>query len=165
MNEATKQFFVKLHLKDELSGASYVDWAMDCLEEGFDTKSLRLLAGMNKTHSIEADFDELFRQSLEELGWKYPGKKEALFNYAKDMAKQVLSNEIDAVEAVEKISEIYVRLGCPAELEIWNLLNEGHSDEWFDSSRWIPGLSKFNRENWLAVVKREAQNLTEQNFL
>jgi len=165
MNETTKQFFLKLILEQWTDGSGYVDWAFSCLEEGFDSKSLRLLAGFDKKHPYKADFEDMFRQALNELGWRYLTDKEVMLGYAKNLAKQILSEESDAAGTVEKISEIYVRLGFPAELEIWNILNEGHSYEWFDSSRWIPGLSKFNRENWLEVVKREAKNLTEQNFL
>ena len=106
MNEATKQFFAKLYLQ-QVTSDDYVDWAFACLEEGFDSKSLRLLAGTDKSHTIKADFEDLFRQSLVELDWKYLDKKESLFNYAKDIAKKILSNEIGSQEAVEKIQEIH----------------------------------------------------------
>lgn len=164
MNEATKQFFAKLYLQ-QITDGDYVDWAMDCLEQGFDSKGLRLLAGMSKTHSITADFNDLFRQSLSELNWIYLDKKESLFNYAKEVAKQILAGEIESVEAVEKIHKICIQLGSPAELEMWNLLYDGHSSDWDDRSRWIPFMSTYNHERWLQCVQLEAIDLAKANSL
>ena len=163
MNEVTKQFFVKLYLQ-KASSDDYVDWAIDCLEEGLDSKSLRLLAGMSKTHSITADFEDLFRQSLSELNWNYLDKKESLFNLAKEIAKQILSGEIESVEAVDRIHEVYVQLGYPAKLEMWNLLYDGHSYDWYDKS-WIPFMSTYNHERWLQYVQLEAIDLASANSL
>lgn len=116
MNEATKQFFLRLNLEQWMGGDEYVDWAFTCLEEGVDSKSLRLLAGFDKKHPHKADFEELFRQSLDELGWRYLTDEEVLLDYAKSLAKQFLSKEIESVEAVEKINGIYIQLGFPDEL-------------------------------------------------
>ncbi len=164
MNEATKQFFLQLYLESELDGSEYVDWAFTCLEEGFDSKSLRLLAGFSRDHPYKADFEELFRQSLNELDWGYLTDKEVLLNYAKGLAKQILSGEIESAEAVEKIYGIYGQLGFPAELEAWSLFYEGHSTEWYERSRWIPFMQKYNHEKWLEAVKREAKDLIEADF-
>lgn len=164
MNEATKQFFAKLYLEQWINGSEYVDWAFTCLEEGFDSKSLRLLAGLDKKHPYKIDFEELFRQSLEELGWKYLDKRESLLNYAKAIAKQILSDEIESVEAVEKIYKVYVQLGYPDELETWNLLYDGYSNDWYDKSSWIPFMSTYNHERWLQYVKLEATDLAKADF-
>lgn len=164
MNEATKQFFLRLNLNQWTDGSEYVDWAFTCLEEGFDSKSLRLLAGFDKKHPYKIDFEELFRQALSELGWRYLTDEEVLFDYARSLAKQILSEEIDAGEGVEKINSIFFQLGYPDELKIWNSLYEGHSYDWYDKSRWIPFMSTFNKDNWLKVVKLEATNLANANY-
>lgn len=145
------------------TNADFVDWAFDCLEEGFDSKSLRLLAGLSKDHNISRDFDELFEKSLNELGWRYLSESEVLPDFAKDIAKSIISGEQKAVDGVEMISDIHFRLGSPKELEIWMLLEEGHSDEWYDPS-WIPFLTTFNYEKWHEVVMREAKELASPNF-
>ena len=164
MNEATKQLFVNLYLEDDFTNENFVDWAMNCLEEGFDSKSLRLLAGMDRNHTFRADFEELFRQSLKELDWKYLDKKESLFGYAKDIAKQILSDEIDLSKAVDEIHKVSVRLGYPDELQMWELFYDGHSYDWYDKSRWIPFMSTYNHERWLQYVKLEAIDLASANF-
>jgi hypothetical protein len=163
MNEATKQFFLKLNLEVHLDGSEYVDWAMDCLEEGLDSKSLRLLAGFDKKHPYKSDFEELFRQSLNELDWKYLSNEEVLFDYTKSLARQILSGEIKPAKGVEKIYGIYIQLGLPSELQIWDLLYDGHSSDWYDRSRWLPFMSTYNHEKWLDAVKLEAKNLVDAN--
>lgn len=163
MNETTKQFFLKLYLEDWTNGSEYVDWAFSCLEEGFDSKSLRLLAGLNKKHPYQTDFEELFRTSLNELDWKYLSVKEVLLAYAKSFAKQILSGEIEPDAGVEKVQSIYFRLGFPEELEYWSDLADGSSSEWEDTT-WIPGVYKYNHEKWLEAVMREANFLVERDF-
>lgn len=163
MNEATKQFFVKLYLQ-QAANADYVDWAFACLEEDFDSKSLRLLAGLNKNHSIKADFEELFRQAISELGWNYPNEKEVLLNHSKEIAKKILSGEIKEAKGCELINDIYFELGFPPELEVWTYLDGGHSTEWYDRIWWIPFMQKFNQKNWFEAVRREAENLAKTNF-
>ena len=163
MNEATKQFFAKLYLQ-KASSDDYVDWAFACLDEGLDSKSLRLLAALSKNHSIKADFEELFRLSLNELDWNYLSKKEVLIDYAKDLAKQILSGEIEPEDGIEIINKIYLQLNFPPQLEMWGYF-DGHSAEWYDRSRWwIPFISTYNHERWLEAVKGEAKDLIETDF-
>lgn len=163
MNEATKQFFAKLYLQ-QITNGDYVDWAFACLEKGFDSKSLRLLAGLDRNHTIKADFEELFRRSLVELGWDYPNEKEVLLNHSKNIAKEILAGEIEAAKGCEQINEIYYQLGFPPELEVWTYLDGGHSDEWYDRVWWIPFMQKFNQKNWFEAVNREAKDLIETDF-
>lgn len=160
MSEVTKQIFTKIYL-EKINNEDYVDWAIDCLEDGFDSTSLRELAGLNKNHSINADFEELFNNSLNELGWKFLNEKEVLLNYSKDLAKKILSSEIEAVEGSELINKIYHKLSFPKELENWSYIDGGHSSEWYDRSRWFPFIQKFNHKKWLSAVMKEANDLLE----
>ena len=164
MNESTKQFFAKLYLK-QITNGDYVDWAISCLEEKFDSKGLRLLAGMSKAHLIEDDFKDLFRQSLTELNWDYLEKKESLFNHAKKIAKQLLSGEIEYDDAVAKIHEVYIELSYPTELEMWSYFYNGHSSDWYERSHWIPFIQTYNHDRWIQYVKLEAIDLAKANFL
>lgn len=159
MNEITKQFFLRINLEPNLEDSEYVDWAMECLVDGFDSKSLRLLAGFDKRHPYKADFEELFRKSLDELGWDYLSDKEVLFDYAKSLAKQILSEEIEINEGVEKLNSVYILLGFPTELEMWSLLYDGHSSDWYDRVWWFPFMQTYNHQNWIEAVKREAEYL------
>ncbi|HRH40943.1 MAG TPA: hypothetical protein PKY82_04810 [Pyrinomonadaceae bacterium] len=164
MNEITKQLFARIYL-DKITSDNFVDWAIDCLEEGLDTKSLRLLAGLDKNHPIEADFNELFRKSLDELGWKYLGEKEVLLDHAQNLAKKILSGELDPIKGSEQIHQIYIQLHFPDELQYWRYLDDGHLSEWFDKVWWIPFMQKYNHKNWLEAVMREAKKLSETVFV
>ncbi len=93
-----------------------------------------------------------------------PEEEKELFAKAQEIAKKILSNEIDSQEAVEKIREIHFQLGYPDELEIWSLLYDGHSSDWYDKSRWIPFMSTYNHERWLQCVRLEAIDLANANF-
>lgn len=47
---------------------------------------------------------------------------------------------------------------------MWNLLYDGHSSEWYERSRWLPFIQKYNHEKWLEAVKLEATNLANAKF-
>ena len=87
-----------------------------------------------------------------------------LFVQSKELAKKILSNEIETEEAVEKIRNIYVQLGFPAELEMWNLLYDGHSSDWYERSRWLPFIQTYNHESWLQIVRLEATDLANRDY-
>ncbi|MBS1795192.1 MAG: hypothetical protein JSS81_15140 [Acidobacteria bacterium] len=133
------------------------------LETGCDTKSLRELGGLNKSHPIEFDFRELLFESLKELEWPVPDRRAVLFGYAKELASRIVSGSLDPAEGVELLADLEMPSGFREEFRIWGILHDGHSEEWYDRS-FIPFIQTFNYEKWLAVVRREAEDLTKREF-
>ena len=162
MNEAMKQFFAKLYLQ-KASSDDYVDWAIACLEDGFDSKNLCMLAATDKSFYTPEN-ETRFRRALDELGWKYLSKKEALLFQAKDLAKKIISGELLPVEGCIKINKLASILDYADELRDWILLVEGIDpviDEWiFDPSEY-PAIQS---QKWFEVIIREAKKLAEADF-
>ncbi len=162
MNEATKQFFAKLYLQ-KASSDDYVDWAVACLEDGFDSKNLRMLAATEKMF-YPSEIEDRFKRTLKELGWEKPSEKESLLSYAKELAKKTVSGELSPEKGCKEIYLISLKLDYPEELKGWLWLDEGHdpvSMEWlWDSYNY----SEMNKEKWIEVIIREAKKLAETNF-
>ncbi len=96
----------------------YVRWAVACLESGMDSKNIRILASLQKPlYSSEVDF--YFTRSLQDLGWTMPGRRECLFNYARDLAQQIVSDDVSPRDGCRKIYLIASALQYPKELMAW----------------------------------------------
>ena len=163
MNEATKPLFAKIYL-EKVASDDYVDWAISCLEDGFDSKNLRMLAASEKPY-YSPEIDKRFRQSLEELNWKYPEKEESLLNYAKYLAGKIISAEITPSQGCKEIYQISWELDYPDKLKNWLYLDEGYNPEtmeWLvDSTEYYPlnESQKFNE-----AIVYEAKKLVSTDF-
>lgn len=162
MNEATKHFFAKLYIRQP-SSDDYVDWAIACLEDGLNSKNLCILAATDKSFYTPEN-ETRFRRALDELGWKYLSKKEALLFLAKDLAKKIISGELLPVEGCTKINKLALILDYADELRDWLLLVEGidpMTDEWISDPSEYPAIKS---QKWFEVIIREAKKLAETDF-
>ncbi len=130
MNEKTQIVFAKYYLEDT-SPRYFADWAVSLLEEKYDSKNIRILASMfnAKAHS---DVEIYVRKSLEDLNWGFPDKEKCLLNYSKEIARQIVENEMAPVEGCRKIYEICWNLDYSNKLHRWIYLDEGLDPETYD---------------------------------
>jgi hypothetical protein len=159
MNEATKHFFAKFYLQ-KVTSEDYVDWAIACLEDGFDSKNLRILSAMSSP-LYSSEIDEKFRLALSELNWNFPNEIELLLNYAKEIAQKINSNEINPINGLSKIHEIDISLNYPKELQAWTMLDGGYDP---DSNEFIGDYSDTQKQLLSNAVFREAKKLAEIDF-
>jgi hypothetical protein len=163
MNEITKQLFARIYL-EKITSDNFVDWAIDCLEEGLDTKNLRMLVASEKPY-YSNDIELRFNKALNELGWKKPTQDESLLSLAKEFANKILKEIISPTEGLREIYLISIELNHPQELRNWFWLDEGHDPE---TNEWIYdtwGYSTGKKENWIEAIKREAKKLSETVFI
>ncbi len=163
MNEATKQFFVKFYLQ-QASSDDYVDWAIACLEDGLDSKNLRMLASMGKPF-YSSEIEDKFRLALTELGFKYPSEKETLENYVKDLAKAIVKGEINPSDGCHKIYNVGVFLEYPREMTSWTFLDDGLEPGTYDTLYDLfEDTPSQNTDKWFKAIIEEAKKLAETNF-
>jgi len=82
------------------------DVAMTGLEEGYDSESLRILAGHNTTDNSFV-LNDYFRRALKELRLALnDDRKEALINVVAFYAKNIVDKKADAYLEFEKLNEI-----------------------------------------------------------
>ena len=79
--------------------------AMTGLEEGYDSKSLRILAGLN-TMANSFVLNDYFRRTLKELRLELKDRKEALINVVAFYAKNIVDMKADTYLEFEKLNEI-----------------------------------------------------------
>ena len=90
------------------------------------------------------------------------GEHQELFVRAQEIAHGMLIGKIDLVSGGEQLQQLYIDLEFPEELKHWMYLADGHSDEYYDKT-WIPGVTKYNYENWVATVRAKAKELVGGN--
>ncbi len=79
MKEETIKLFAKICF-GEVSARDYSDWAIYCLEQGMDSKNIRILASMFNTKSV-SEVATYFIRYLDDLNWHYPLEKDCLPKY------------------------------------------------------------------------------------
>src|SRR5215204_1733087 len=75
-----KSIFGKRALR-QLSSPDYVEWAGEMLGKGYDSHSLRILAGLDKFVSTD-DAEDYFVRSIRELDPTIPETQDAIRDYA-----------------------------------------------------------------------------------
>lgn len=133
----------------------YVEWARACLAANVDSKSMRILASLQKP-LYSSEVDDYFYRSLNELGWTMMEERECLFRYAGQVAQQILSNVLPPLEGCRKIYHIADALEYPNDLIAWLYLDEG-----LDPS----GLSDLQGESWDEAIRSEAERLLKERVL
>jgi hypothetical protein len=79
------------------------------LEEGFETPSLSILAGLDKNENLFV-INQYFEQTLKELDFVLPDKKQAAIQYAFAIIDEILEDRKDVTEGMQEI--INKAFGC-----------------------------------------------------
>jgi hypothetical protein len=102
----------------QLTSADYIDWAGEMLVYGSDSRSLRILAALDKfTASYEAE--DYFRRSIEELSLELPPRDVAIRSYACDIARQMKKGRIPLRDGVRALFQICIATDYPPEFIVW----------------------------------------------
>ena len=78
------------------------DIGMTGLEEGLDTPSLCILAGLSKNES-PFDIEHYFKLSLDELGLELPSIREAALEYAIGIVGEIIEGKKDLIKGTREI--------------------------------------------------------------
>ena len=79
------------------------DIAMTAMEEGYDTASLRMLAGKSEKDSA-FELREYFGLALKELGLSLPERKEALTRVVAFYANRIAEKEVDTYQGFDEMN-------------------------------------------------------------
>ena len=125
---------------EDAPSADFSCWGERALEHGYDSPSLRILAGLGpQTTWFEAQ--PYFRRAIDELGIVLPKVDENLRRlYLREVAGQMCSAEISPAEGLERIHRwVLGPLNHPPDLSHWCFLWEGNSPDGYgpisDSAR------------------------------
>lgn len=100
------------------SATDYVDWATEMLVHGHDSRSLRILAGLDK-FTYTADAEDYFVRAIHELGLDMPERDTAIRSYACKIVEKMIDGRITCRTGVGMLYQICVASDYPRELIVW----------------------------------------------
>jgi hypothetical protein len=108
-------------------GRDFVDWAVRALADGYDTQSMRVLAGLDLDGIPSAlEAVEKFRAAIHELGVPTASDIEHVHAYVSEVAQQIVDGELDPQEGAARITvEVLAPFDYPSGLMAWFDLGEG----------------------------------------
>jgi hypothetical protein len=106
------------------NGQLFIDWATSLLEQGYDSPSLRILAGfVSEDYSSFFELESYLLKSLEELNIPVLGEDDAIKAYAYEILTEMVNNEIEKEKALNLLSEIVIEKEYPSYLFDFYLLH------------------------------------------
>lgn len=152
-----ERYYKKVHISD---------WAIKCLEKGFDSKSLRMLASMSNFLISPFELDDFFKRTLKELGWNVISSEDYLTRYAKILAREIIEDKTNPLKAARDIYRIFVDLDYPAEFGgFWHELDEMIWDHEYFLKTGTKGYWFRPKEQLTAEIKTASKELLESKKL
>jgi hypothetical protein len=87
---------------------SWVDWAQEMMEAGFESMNLYILAGITKPYN-QFELQELTDNVLKDLHSDYSDRDRTIRNYAYYIIKSAIGNADNYMSALRELNEIYMR--------------------------------------------------------
>jgi hypothetical protein len=132
-----------------------VDWATDAIVFGCDSKSLRILAGLQSPFDQD-EVKRLFDASLKELGAEKLPTQLCLPIYIALILNEVLNNKLSKNEALRRLSNLCIQLNYDRQLMDFYLLYNAKSDLESETEQWYwPGANRSNIDEIINEYARQ----------
>ena len=162
MDEETNTLIAKWYLARDsygtVSARDFSDWAIQLLEQGFDSRNIRILASMFNA-DIFLEVEGYFHKSLKDLAWEFPNIEDCLLRYARFIANEIIEGKIKPFEGCIIMREIYNALDCPAILANWISLY------WAGDDYYWQGDNLTEEELDKQIVQEAKRFLTGETFI
>jgi hypothetical protein len=139
-------------------GIECVQWAIGMLERGYDSKSLRVLAGLAAplNHFEVAHLRErvLSEHQPSELALRDP-----VMAYVAELARRALEGKRSLRDVFEEVTGLAIELGYPRELQPFYNIHFAAEDLQHRGIQWY--WSGATRENIVSLMREEAQRFVE----
>lgn len=139
----------------ELSASDYVDWAGEMLMQGYDSHSLRILAGLDKFASTY-EAEDYFLRSIKELNFNIPNSETAIRAYACAIAQQIIDEKITGQQGVRTLYKICIATRYEQDFIIWLELDDALDSLLYGDYPY--SYESATLENFDEITKREAES-------
>lgn len=142
------------------AAVDYIDWAVEMLELGYDSRSLGMLASFERSTSSISDVEQYFYRAINELNFVKPSQTVAVRNYACNVAQQIINGQIEPKAAVEELYKICVATRYGDDFVIWFELEEALGLLLISEQPW--SYEGITLKNFDEIVKLEAKNFIDK---
>lgn len=137
----------------QLSASDYVDWAGEMLVQGYDSHSLRILAGLDKFAST-FEAEDYFLRSIKELNLRIPDSANAIRAYACEIAEQIIKGIVTGQEGVRALYNVCIATEYERDFIIWYELDDALDSLLYGDYPFT--YESATLENFDEIAKREA---------
>jgi hypothetical protein len=128
------------------------------LTAGFDSASLRILAGLN-TFDSTYEAEDYFRRTIAELKIESLTREESLKQYSCNVAQAIVNRSITPVDGVRELYAACVASDYAKEYTIWLQLDDARESLRLNETPY--SYPEATRENFDAIVEKEALEFIE----
>lgn len=144
----------------------YTNWAESMLYENVGSENLAILASMGYERDPDSEEIEMyFLKSIKDLNLSLPEDQTELRNYAEDLCKLILSDELEPEEGVSILERLYSKSDYEPLYSIWDNLGE---DLWVlddcGSCIFNSGLNTENKKEFIKNVAAQFITLLSTNL-
>lgn len=130
--------------------STWVDWAIDMLMAGFDTKNLAILAGESEPFN-QFYLQDLTTEIFSELQLNYSDKDQAIKNYSCYLIDKAQNGEMEPIKVLAILKDIYIELDMKRYLLQFYLLYFAKTDLLESEHQWyLDGVDKNNVDTVIA---------------
>lgn len=144
-----------------LGKLSMPDLAFRALELGYDSKSLRMLAATLPSEPSSV-IEDLYRRSVNELGWAEIRSDEYLIEYAKFVARGILADRIDAILGSKDLHRILYETDQDPLLHAWYDIDEMIFSQDFEKKTGEKGYFYRPNDEIITFIKEACYDLLER---
>ena len=153
MDYLIKAIFGKRAL-GEVFASNYIDWAGEMLVQGYDSHSLRILAGLDGFIST-FEAEDYFLRSIKELNLTVPDSDMAIRAFACAIAQRVIDGNITGQEGVRALYKICIATEYEKDFIVWLELDDALDSLLYGSYPYT--YQSATLENFDEIAKREAE--------
>jgi len=138
---------------------SWVDWAIEMIEAGYEADSLYQLAGTLKPYN-QFELQVLATQVLKDLQLDYSDKRKALKNYVYYLVTSNVDKPENYYKVLREFRDIYYELDMDSEYQDLALLYWAKDDLLYEDYQYY--WDGANRENIDTIIKNKFELLKRQ---
>lgn len=138
----------------QLPASDYVDWAGEMLVQGYDSYSLRILAGLERS-ATTFEAEDYFRRAAKELGLRVPEPGAAVRAYACEIARSIVDGQVTARDGVRALYRVCLATEYERDYLIWLQLDDALDS--LLSGQYAYTYESATLENFDEVAKQEAE--------
>jgi hypothetical protein len=138
---------------------SWVEWAIEMMENGYEVESLYQLAGISKPYN-QFELHELTSKVLADLKLDYSDKRKTLKNYVYYLVSANFDKPQNYFDILKEFRDIYYELDMDSEFQNLVLLYWAKDDLMYeDNQHYWDGA---NRANIDTIIKQEFDSLKQK---
>ncbi len=138
------------------SAEDFFDWAVDMLEQNYDSRHLRILAGMDRKSTSAFEAEEYFLNCIKELNLSVPDSHKAILAYACEAAQEIVDGKISARQGVRKMYQFWIDTDFDQDFVIWLELDD--AIDCLIAGEYPHTYESATLGNFESIVKLEAEN-------